>query len=303
MQNPQAVPDYLIQSDAVRERFARLKTRDVILDVRHVGKRFTTPQGECVALDDISFRTHRREFVCVIGPSGCGKSTLIRILAGLDAQTSGEVLLDGQPVQGPGADRGMVFQGYTLFPWLTVKKNVMFGLRMNGSSSGEAEREALQWLDLVGLTRFADVYPHQLSGGMKQRVAIARALANRPRILLMDEPFGALDAQTRARMQTHLLDIWRNIDVTILFITHDLDEAIFLADRILVLKANPGGVQELIEVPVPRPRDYSQVNSPAFIATKARLEALIHPKEAVSADDDGVRPHMIRMTDVSDNVE
>ncbi|VWD42238.1 ABC transporter [Burkholderia lata] len=302
MQNPQAVPDYLMQSDAVRERFARLKTRDVILDVRHVGKRFTTPQGECVALDDISFRTYRREFVCVIGPSGCGKSTLIRILAGLDAQTSGEVLLDGKPVQGPGADRGMVFQGYTLFPWLTVKKNVMFGLRMNGSSSGEAEREALQWLDLVGLTRFADVYPHQLSGGMKQRVAIARALANRPRILLMDEPFGALDAQTRARMQTHLLDIWRNIDVTILFITHDLDEAIFLADRILVLKANPGGVQELIEVPVPRPRDYSQVNTPEFIATKARLEALIHPKEAVTMDD-GVRPHMIRMTDVSDNVE
>ncbi|KVG31067.1 ABC transporter ATP-binding protein [Burkholderia diffusa] len=302
MQNPQAVPDYLIQSDAVRERFARLKARDVILDVRHVGKRFATPQGECVALDDISFRTHRREFVCVIGPSGCGKSTLIRILAGLDAQTSGEVLLDGKPVQGPGADRGMVFQGYTLFPWLTVKKNVMFGLRMNGSSGSEAEREALQWLDLVGLTRFADVYPHQLSGGMKQRVAIARALANRPRILLMDEPFGALDAQTRARMQTHLLDIWRNIDVTILFITHDLDEAIFLADRILVLKANPGGVQELIEVPVARPRDYSQVNTPEFIATKARLEALIHPKEAV-ADDEGVKPHMIRMTDVSDNVE
>ncbi|OXJ31070.1 ABC transporter [Burkholderia sp. HI2714] len=302
MQNPQAVPDYLMQSDAVRERFARLKTRDVILDVRHVGKRFATPQGECTALDDISFRTYRREFVCVIGPSGCGKSTLIRILAGLDAQTSGEVLLDGKPVQGPGADRGMVFQGYTLFPWLTVKKNVMFGLRMNGSSSGQAEREALQWLDLVGLTRFADVYPHQLSGGMKQRVAIARALANRPRILLMDEPFGALDAQTRARMQTHLLDIWRNIDVTILFITHDLDEAIFLADRILVLKANPGAVQELIEVPVPRPRDYSQVNTPEFIATKARLESLIHPKEAVAIDD-GVRPHMIRMTDVSDNVE
>ncbi|KVQ68443.1 ABC transporter ATP-binding protein [Burkholderia territorii] len=302
MQNPHAVPDYLIQSDAVRERFARLKARDVILDVRHVGKQFATPQGECVALDDISFRTHRREFVCVIGPSGCGKSTLIRILAGLDAQTSGEVLLDGKPVQGPGADRGMVFQGYTLFPWLTVKKNVMFGLRMNGSSGSQAEREALQWLDLVGLTRFADVYPHQLSGGMKQRVAIARALANRPRILLMDEPFGALDAQTRARMQTHLLDIWRNIDVTILFITHDLDEAIFLADRILVLKANPGGVQELIEVPVPRPRDYSQVNTPEFIATKARLEALIHPKE-VAADDEGVKPHMIRMTDVSDNVE
>ncbi len=303
MQNPQAIPDYLIQSDAVRARFARLKTRDVILEVRHLGKRFKSPQGECVALNDISFKTHRREFVCVIGPSGCGKSTLIRILAGLESQSSGDVLLDGKPVQGPGADRGMVFQGYTLFPWLTVKKNVMFGLRMNGSSSGEAEREAMQWLDLVGLTRFANVYPHQLSGGMKQRVAIARALANRPRILLMDEPFGALDAQTRAKMQAHLLDIWRNIDITILFITHDLDEAIFLADRILVLKANPGEVQELIEVPVLRPRDYAQVNSPEFVVTKARLEALIHPKEAEAPDEDGVRPHMIRMTDVTDNVE
>ncbi|KVD81222.1 ABC transporter ATP-binding protein [Burkholderia ubonensis] len=310
MLNPQAIPDYLIQSDAVRERFARLKARDVILDVWHVGKRFRTPQGDTVALHDISFTTHRREFVCVIGPSGCGKSTLIRILAGLEAQTSGDVLLDGKPVRGPGADRGMVFQGYTLFPWLTVKKNVMFGLRMNGSSGGEAEREALQWLDLVGLTRFADVYPHQLSGGMKQRVAIARALANRPRILLMDEPFGALDAQTRAKMQTHLLDIWRNIDVTILFITHDLDEAILLADRILVLKAHPGEVQELIEVPVPRPRSYAQVNTREFVATKARLEALIHPQGAGddqaagdSAAGDPARPHMIRMTDVTDNVE
>jgi len=197
----------------------------------------------------------------------------------------------------------MVFQGYTLFPWLTVKKNVMFGLKMNGHSSMHAEREALQWLDLVGLTKFANAYPHQLSGGMKQRVAIARALANRPRILLMDEPFGALDAQTRAKMQTHLLDIWRNIDVTVLFITHDLDEAIFLADRILVLKANPGEVQELIEVPVPRPRDYSQVTSAEFLATKARLEALIHPPTAAADEDDVVKPHMVRMVDVADNVE
>ncbi|ACD19584.1 ABC transporter ATP-binding protein [Paraburkholderia phytofirmans] len=304
MLNPQPVPSYLIQSEAVRERFDRLKSREVILEVKDLGKRFKAAQGECTALDGISFKTHRREFVCVIGPSGCGKSTLIRILAGLEAQTSGSVLLDGKPVQGPGADRGMVFQGYTLFPWLTVKKNVMFGLKMNGHSTLHAEREALQWLDLVGLTKFANAYPHQLSGGMKQRVAIARALANRPRILLMDEPFGALDAQTRAKMQTHLLDIWRNIDVTVLFITHDLDEAIFLADRILVLKANPGEVQELIEVPVPRPRDYSQVTSPEFLATKARLEALIHPPtETRDDEDDVVKPHMIRMTDVADNVE
>ncbi|PRY08594.1 ABC transporter ATP-binding protein [Paraburkholderia sp. BL25I1N1] len=304
MLNPQPVPSYLIQSEAVRERFDRLKSREVILEVRDLGKRFKAAQGECTALDGISFKTHRREFVCVIGPSGCGKSTLVRILAGLEAQTSGSVLLDGKPVQGPGADRGMVFQGYTLFPWLTVKKNVMFGLKMNGHSTLHAEREALQWLDLVGLTKFANAYPHQLSGGMKQRVAIARALANRPRILLMDEPFGALDAQTRAKMQTHLLDIWRNIDVTVLFITHDLDEAIFLADRILVLKANPGEVQELIEVPVPRPRDYSQVTSPEFLATKARLEALIHPPtETRDEEDDVVKPHMIRMTDIADNVE
>jgi NitT/TauT family transport system ATP-binding protein len=304
MLNPQPIPSYLIQSEAVRERFDRLKSREVILEVRDLGKRFETPQGECTALDGISFKTHRREFVCVIGPSGCGKSTLIRILAGLERQTSGSVLLDDKPVQGPGADRGMVFQGYTLFPWLTVKKNVMFGLKMNGHSTLHAEREALQWLDLVGLTKFANAYPHQLSGGMKQRVAIARALANRPRILLMDEPFGALDAQTRAKMQTHLLDIWRNIDVTVLFITHDLDEAIFLADRILVLKANPGEVQELIEVPVSRPRDYSQVTSPEFLATKARLEALIHPPtDSRDDEDDVVKPHMIRMTDVADNVE
>ncbi|ENH6339649.1 ABC transporter ATP-binding protein [Burkholderia vietnamiensis] len=303
MHNPQAVPSYLLQSDAVRERFERLKKREVILEVRDLGKRFATPAGEHVALDGISFKTHRREFVCVIGPSGCGKSTLIRILAGLDQQSRGEVLLDGKPATGPGADRGMVFQGYTLFPWLTVKKNVMFGLRMNGQSKGVAERDALQWLDLVGLGKFADAYPHQLSGGMKQRVAIARALANRPRILLMDEPFGALDAQTRAKMQAYLLDIWRNIDITILFITHDLDEAILLADRILVLKANPGEVQELIEVPVPRPRSAGQLTSPEFLATKARLEELIHPPREESATEDENRPHIVRLTDVSDEVE
>ena len=296
---------YLDQTDAVRDRFARLKQREVILEVKGLGKTYATPQGETTALDNIHFKTHRREFVCVIGPSGCGKSTLIRILAGLESYNRGEVLLDGKPVSGPGRDRGMVFQGYTLFPWLTVKKNVMFGLEVNGTGRNEAESQARQWLDLVGLSKFADVYPHQLSGGMKQRVAIARALANQPRILLMDEPFGALDAQTRARMQSHLLEIWKNIDITILFITHDLDEAIYLADRILVLKAHPGSVQELIEVPVPRPRTPLQFGSPEFVATKARLEALIHPPSAAAehAQDDDVMPHLTRMTDVNDNVE
>jgi NitT/TauT family transport system ATP-binding protein len=300
--NPPALPSYLQQSIAVQTRFERLRERPVILEVKNLGKTYPSAHGETVALKDINFQTHRREFLCVIGPSGCGKSTLIRILAGLESHTGGEVLLDGKPVHGPGPDRGMVFQGYTLFPWLTVKKNVMFGLEMNNRGKIESESEALQWIDLVGLGKFANAYPHQLSGGMKQRVAIARALANQPRILLMDEPFGALDAQTRCKMQTHLLEIWKNIDITIVFITHDLEEAIYLADRILVLKAHPGEVQELIEVPVPRPRSSAQFTSPEFIATKARLDELIHPPTP-SSDDEAVHPNMIRLARVGDDVE
>ena len=296
---------HLNQSEAVKARFDRLKAREVILEVQGLGKVYDSHQGPVTALKGIDFKTHRREFVCVLGPSGCGKSTLIRILAGLESHTSGRVLLDGQPVDGPGKDRGMVFQGYTLFPWLTVQRNVMFGLEVNGAGRNEAESQARQWLELVGLTKFADAYPHQLSGGMKQRVAIARALANQPRILLMDEPFGALDAQTRAKMQAHLLEIWRNIDITILFITHDLDEAIYLADRILVLKAHPGEVQELIEVPVPRPRSPLQFNSPEFRATKAHIEALIHPptEHAEGDTEPDVVPQVIRLTHVGDDVE
>ena len=304
MSKPFTLPSYLDQSDEVRARFERIKQRETILEVRNLYKRYQSVQGETEALRDINFQVHRREFVCVIGPSGCGKSTLIRILAGLETHSAGDVLLDGQPVKGPGRDRGMVFQGYSLFPWLTVKRNVMFGPEMSGHTRNSAESQARTWLDLVGLTKFADAYPHQLSGGMRQRVAIARALVNQPRILLMDEPFGALDAQTRCKMQSHLLDIWKNIDITVLFITHDLDEAIYLADRILVLKAHPGEVQEVIEVPVPRPRTPGQFTSAEFIATRARLDALIHPPEEESSDEAaGVPNHMIRFTDVGDNVE
>ena len=300
---PSELPSHLDQSAAVRARFDRLKAREVILKVNHLSKVFTTGKRETLALNDISFETHRREFLCVVGPSGCGKSTLVRILAGLEDYSSGEVLLQGEPVTEPGSDRGMVFQGYTLFPWLTVKKNVMFGLEINGKSRHEAEQQALQWLQLIGLEKFAECYPHQLSGGMKQRVAIVRALANQPRILLMDEPFGALDAQTRARMQAHLLEIWRKIDITIVFITHDLDEAIFLADRILVLSAHPGEVQELIEVPVPHPRSTTQFITPEFLATKARLEALIHQGASHDADEDeGTYQMVTRLTDVTDDV-
>jgi NitT/TauT family transport system ATP-binding protein len=292
------LPSYLEQSPAVRERFSRLKQRPVILEVRGLYKEFDVNRGRVTALKDINFVTHKREFVCVIGPSGCGKSTLIRILAGLESPTAGQVLLDGRAIDGPGPDRGMVFQSYTLFPWLTVKKNVMFGLEVSGRS-GLAEQDAMQWIDLIGLSRFANAYPHELSGGMKQRVAIARALANRPRILLMDEPFGALDAQTRCRMQSYLLEIWRNIDITILFITHDLEEAIYLADRILVLKAHPGEVQELIEVPVPQPRSPDQFISPEFLTTKKRVEELIHPPQADAGSD---RLNMVRMVRVDDEV-
>ena len=260
--------------------------------------------GAFHALKNINLDIPENKVTAFIGPSGCGKSTLVRILAGLEEHTSGDVLLLGKPVSEPGSDRGMVFQGYTLFPWLTVKKNVMFGLEVNGSGKFEAEQQALQWLALVGLEKFADAYPHQLSGGMKQRVAIVRALANQPRILLMDEPFGALDAQTRCRMQAHLLEIWRKIDITIVFITHDLEEAIFLADRILVLSAHPGQVQELIEVPVPRPRSASQFISPEFLATKARLEELIHGGKSEEDDEDAGTYQMVaRLTDVTDEIE
>jgi NitT/TauT family transport system ATP-binding protein len=293
---------YLQQSEAVKARFERLKARAVILEVRRLGKTFKSANGESVALDDINFVTHRREFLCVVGPSGCGKSTLVRILAGLEEKTSGEVLLEGAPVNGPGRDRGMVFQGYTLFPWLTVKKNVMFGLEVNGQGGYEGERQALQWLQLVGLEKFANAYPHQLSGGMKQRVAIVRALANQPRILLMDEPFGALDAQTRARMQAHLLEIWKKIDITIVFITHDLDEAVYLADRILVLSPHPGRVQELIEVPVPHPRNARQTISPEFLATKARLEDLIRASSHAQEGEEDY-PVVPLMAAVTDSVE
>jgi len=291
---------HLEQSAQVKARFERLKAREIILSVKNLDKVFRSARDETTALKDINFATHRREFLCVVGPSGCGKSTLVRILAGLEEQSAGDVLLEGNPVTGPGSDRGMVFQSYTLFPWLTVKKNVMFGLEVNDHGALESERQALQWLQLVGLERFKDAYPHQLSGGMKQRVAIVRALATQPRILLMDEPFGALDAQTRARMQIHLLEIWRKIDITIVFITHDLDEAIFLADRILVLSAHPGEVQELIEVPVPRPRNTAQCFSPEFIATKARLEELIYSAET---EDESDYPVVPRLTEAADNVE
>jgi NitT/TauT family transport system ATP-binding protein len=293
------LPDYRSQSPQVASRFQKLLARPVVLRVEDVSKIFPSPDGDVAALEGINFSVHRRELMCVIGQSGCGKSTLVRILAGLDSPSSGAVLLDEKPVTRPGAERGMVFQAYTLFPWLTVKENVMFGLKMTGRSGVSVEQEARQWIAMVGLSKFEKSYPHQLSGGMKQRVAIARALANQPRVLLMDEPFGALDAQTRCQMQSYLLQIWKNVDVTIIFITHDLEEAIYLADRILVLKAHPGRIDELIEVPVPRPRSTEQLITPEFLAMKKRLEELIHPTVETAED----RLPTLRMTMAGDEVE
>tara|TARA_R110002096_G_scaffold193995_6_gene376058 strand:+ start:596 stop:1498 length:903 start_codon:yes stop_codon:yes gene_type:complete len=293
------LPDYREQSPEVAKRMADLKARPVELQVNKLTKQFRTPNGGTVtALKEIDLQVHRRELMCVLGASGCGKSTFVRTVAGLETPTEGEILLRGNPITGPGPDRGMVFQGYTLFPWLNVKRNVMFGLEMCGSSPIEAESQALQWIDLVGLSKFANAYPHQLSGGMKQRVAIARALANQPPVLLMDEPYGALDPQTRAQMQSYLLQIWQNVDVTILFITHDLDEAIFLSDRILVLSPNPGQVKEIIEVPLPHPRTSELFLTPEFFATKQRIEELIHPNKSGTDD----KLPMLKLTKVGDEV-
>ena len=274
---------YKLQSETVRKRLEDIKKRPILLKVDSLKKKFQDRKGEIVALGNISFSVHQREFICVIGPSGCGKSTLIRIIAGLEKQTSGSILLDSKPIDSPSSDRGMVFQNYTLFPWLTIKKNIMFGLIMSKTDRQEANTKAMNWLELVGLSEFSDLYPHQLSGGMKQRVAIARALATRPRILLMDEPFGALDAQTRAQMQSYLLQIWGSIDITIIFITHDLEEAIYLADRIFVLGSSSNQLQEIVEIPVSRPRKPDQFLSSEFLATKKHLEDLINPEKRSTA--------------------
>jgi NitT/TauT family transport system ATP-binding protein len=237
------LPSYKHQAPEVAAHFAEVRQRPVVMTVGGVGRVFESVQGPVTALRNIEFEVHQREFISVIGPSGCGKSTLIRIVSGLESCTSGAVLIDGKPVVGPGPDRGMVFQAYTLFPWLTVKQNVMFGPNMKGSSKDAAEKQALEWLRVVGLTKFSDHYPSQLSGGMKQRVAIARALAMQPRVLLMDEPFAALDALTRRRMQEELLRLWDEAKLTLLFVTHSIEEALIVGNRILLLTPHPGRVR------------------------------------------------------------
>jgi ABC-type nitrate/sulfonate/bicarbonate transport system ATPase subunit len=223
------------------------------------------------ALAETSLRVEDNAFVAILGPSGCGKSTLLRIVAGLDHATTGRVLLDGQHVRKPGADRGMVFQSYTLFPWLTVRENIAFGLRESGVPKPSRDLVVREYIAQVGLEGFEDHYPKQLSGGMQQRTALARALANDPRILLLDEPFGALDQQTRGLMQELLLEVWERHRKTVLFVTHDIDEAIFMANRVAVFSARPGRIKSEIAIELDRPRHYTVKTSARFAEYKARL--------------------------------
>jgi len=247
-----------------------------ILRVENISKSYKGRRGETLALEPTNLSVAEGEFVAIVGPSGCGKSTLLHILGGLTEPTSGEMFLDGVAFTEAGAERGMVFQGYTLFPWLNVRENVKFGPRMQGLSLGEQESRASHFLNEVNLHGFHEHYPKQLSGGMRQRVAIARALANRPRILLMDEPFGALDAQTRAVMQDLVLGIRKRERTTALLITHDIDEAVYLADRIFVMTARPGRFKAELAVPFGQDRTESVRDSQQFFELRREVSHLLH---------------------------
>jgi NitT/TauT family transport system ATP-binding protein len=246
------------------------------ISVRGVGKRW----DDFVALGKVDLDLADNEFVTVVGPSGCGKSTLLNILAGLEEPTSGAALVDGAPVHGPGPERGVIFQQYALFPWLTVRQNVEFGLRTAGVGKAERRRKVDHYLELVGLDRFADALPKTLSGGMKQRCAIARAYAVDPEILLMDEPFGAVDALTRVRLQEQLLETWSREKRTVMFITHDVDEAVFLANRVVVMAAGPGRIQEVVDVDLPYPRTEKVRLSPEFTALRNRVWSAVYHQGA-----------------------
>ena len=242
--------------------------RNIKVRIDNVKKTYQGRTGEVVALNGVSLDIHENEFVTVVGPSGCGKSTLLNIIAGLLEATSGTITCNGNVVTGTGPDRGVVFQQYALFPWLTVRKNVMFGLEMKGIKGKEAEQIADKYIKMVDLEKFKDHYPKELSGGMKQRVAIARAYAADPEVLLMDEPFGALDAQTRTQLQQELLDTWEKEKKTCFFITHDVDEAIILGQRVVVMSARPGRIKDIIPIDIPYPRDQETKMSPRFLELK-----------------------------------
>ena len=243
--------------------------------VDHLRVRFGRNAAAVEAVSDVSMEVKPGEFVSIIGPSGCGKSTLLNVVAGFVQPSEGNVSMDGKATDKPGADRGMVFQQYSLFPWLTVRKNVEFGLKQKGMAASQREQAARTLLGLAGLLAFENHYPDQLSGGMKQRVGIVRALATSPQVLLMDEPFGALDAQTRVVMQQILTNMWQRFRISVLFITHDIDESIFLSDRVYVMTARPGRIKAEIPIALPRPRTPDMALSPEFLQIKQQLRDLI----------------------------
>lgn len=223
----------------------------MFLTINHLSKHFQTRSGKLTVLEDIDLSIEQGEFVCVVGSSGSGKSTLLRQIAGLDSPSLGDVRIDGQVVKGPGADRGMVFQQYTLYPWMTVRENIEFGLKLQGVSKRQRCEQSSYYLNMVGLTEFATTLPKVLSGGMKQRVAIARALASEPKILLMDEPFGALDVHAKESMHEFMLDLWERTPITVFMITHDVEEAVFLADRVFALSSHPGTIRKEFKINLP----------------------------------------------------
>ena len=245
--------------------------RSVKVKIDNVRRVFNTRNGEMIALNGVSLDIMENEFICVVGPSGCGKSTLLNIIAGLLEPTSGKVYCDGKEVVGTGTERGVVFQQYALFPWMTVLKNVMFGLNLKGIKGKEAEEIAMKYIKMVQLEDFVNHYPKELSGGMKQRVAIARAYAVNPSILLMDEPFGALDAQTRTQLQTELLETWEKERKTCFFITHDVDEAIILAQKVIIMSARPGRIKEIVDINIPYPRTQETKMTKEFLDLKNHI--------------------------------
>lgn len=245
------------------------------ISVKKISKVYPGKGQDFLALDKVSLSLLPNEFISIVGPSGCGKSTLLRMVAGLDEPTQGSIFIDDKEVAGPGADRGMVFQSYTLFPWLTVAENIAFGLKLRKVKQSERKRIVDKYLELIKLTEFAKCYPKELSGGMKQRVAIARSLANNPSVLLMDEPFGALDPQTKVSMQEMLIDIWRKEKTTIMFITHDIEEAIFLAQRVYVMQKGPGRIVKEFNVPLPDARTSELKDTEPFIALRKKIVALL----------------------------
>lgn len=250
-----------------------------IITARHIKKRFRAKKELVTALDDCSIEVLENEFVCIVGTSGCGKSTLLRMLAGLDFPTEGDIVIKDRRVEGPAPDRGMVFQTYTLFPWLSVKDNITYGLREQGADQDTIEKTVREYLALMRLDAFADAYPKELSGGMKQRVAIARALATKPELLLMDEPFGALDPITKSEMQQLIREIWQKERPTIAFVTHDIEEAVFLSTKIYVMSAHPGRVKECIPVYLPYQRTQELKEREDFVALRMKINDMLDQQE------------------------